>query len=111
MLLSLSGVGVPLGVPPLPPDPAVVAFAPEHCLCYFSSSGMAVADPQSHNQTERLMAEPELRQMVRDIEKTIKTSLAETMKDREMPDEPSAETIVGLAKMPLCGRGPRMSPK
>jgi hypothetical protein len=97
----LSGAGVPLGVPPLPPDPALSAVAPEHCLFYMSSAGMAAADPHSGNQTERLMVEPELRQMVRDIEMAIRSSLAETMKDREMPEEPSAETIVALAETPL----------
>jgi hypothetical protein len=97
----LSGVDVPLGVPPLPPDPALSAVAPQQCLCYVSSAGMAAANPTSRNQTERLMAEPELRQMVLDIEKAIKTSLAETMKERDMPESPSADAILALAKMPL----------
>ena len=101
LMAWLSGVGVPLGTPPLPPDPALSAVAPEQCLFYFSSAGMATADPNSGNQTKRLMAEPELRQMVRDIEKALKTSLSETMKERDMPEEPSADTILAVAKVPL----------
>jgi hypothetical protein len=97
LMTWLCGAGVPLGTPPLPEDRALRAVAPQECLFYMSSAGMAAADPHSGNQTERLMAEPELRQMVLDIEKAIKTSLSETMKDQEMPETPSAETIVALA--------------
>ena len=41
MLVYGGGVGVPLGVPPLPEDPALSKIAPEECLLYFSSAGNA----------------------------------------------------------------------
>ncbi len=56
--------GLPLGLPPLPRDPVLARVAPEECLWYFSSSGVAEPDPKSKNQTEQLLAEPEVREFV-----------------------------------------------
>jgi hypothetical protein len=75
MLLAGGGVGLPLGVPPLPPDRVVTASAPEDCVFYFSSAGMAKADPRSTNQTERLLAEPEVRHLGTEIERLIRSGL------------------------------------
>ena len=54
---ALSGSGVPL-----PLDPALSAIAPEECLWYVASAGLAPADQGSSNQTERLLAEPQVKQ-------------------------------------------------
>ena len=60
--LFLAGglAGIPLGVPPAEPDPAMARIAPEECIFYLTWSGMAEASPDSPNHTERLMAEPEV---------------------------------------------------
>ena len=57
--LALGGMltGLPLGVPPLPEDPALSRIAPDECLWYFTSAGMATPDPASENQAEQLLAE------------------------------------------------------
>ncbi len=63
--LILAGqMGVPLGLPPLPEDPAMAAVAPEECLWYFTWSGVKAADAKSKNQTEQLLAEPEVKQFI-----------------------------------------------
>ena len=66
MLVALSGgqIGLPLGLPPLAEDPVLANIAPEECLVYFSWSGVAEPDPKSKNQTEQLLAEPEVQQFV-----------------------------------------------
>ncbi len=74
-LMMLTGVGVPLGVPPLPDDPMLARIAPEECLLYFSSAGVARPDIKSANQTEKLFAEPEVQRMAAGIEKLIRTQL------------------------------------
>ena len=58
-LMLGGGVGLPLGVPPLPEDPRLANVAPEECLAYFASGGMAKPQASSPNQTEQLFAEPE----------------------------------------------------
>jgi hypothetical protein len=58
------GVGLPLGVPPLPEDPMLARLAPAECMVYLSWSGVAAPDAKSPNQVEQLLAEPEVRQFV-----------------------------------------------
>ena len=62
LFLTVFGGGwtLPLGLPPGPEDPAVARVAPEKCLFYASWAGMATADAKSKNQTEQLLAEPEV---------------------------------------------------
>ncbi|MEI8372614.1 MAG: DUF1559 domain-containing protein [Planctomycetota bacterium] len=62
LFLTIFGGGwtLPLGLPPAPEDPALARVAPEKCLFYVSWAGMAVPDPKSKNQTEQLLAEPEV---------------------------------------------------
>lgn len=100
-LSSLLGGGLPLGVPPLPEDPVSARIAPEHCLFYLSSAGMAAPDANSGNQTEQLLAEPEVRRMAAEIQRALQVSLAREMKDKEAPEHPSADELVALAKLPL----------
>ena len=64
MLLMGGGGGLPLGVPPLPEDPVLSRVAPEECLVYASWSGMATPDAKSKNQTEQLLAEPEVQRLL-----------------------------------------------
>ncbi|MGO8691020.1 MAG: DUF1559 domain-containing protein [Thermoguttaceae bacterium] len=71
MLLMGGGGGMPLGVPPLPEDPVLSCVAPEQCLVYMSCSGMATPDAKSKNQTEQLLAEPEVQRLWSEIEQVI----------------------------------------
>lgn len=74
-LLLGGGAGLPLSLPPLPEDPMLVRVAPAECLVYTSWSGMAVADAKSTNQTEQLLAEPEVRDMFAQIERAITSGI------------------------------------
>ena len=72
LLMVLGGFGLPLGVPPEPENPAMAHVAPEKCVLYASWAAMATSDPKSANQTEQLLAEPEVRQFARSLEKSLR---------------------------------------
>jgi hypothetical protein len=78
MFLALTlggGLGLPLGLPPLPEDPALAHAAPVECLFYSNWSGTASADPNSPNRTERLLAEPEVQELARALDLAIVESI------------------------------------
>ncbi len=77
MLLLGGGGGLPLGVPPLPEDPVLARVAPEECLVYASCSGMATPDAKSKNQTEQLLAEPEVQRLWSEIERVMVAKIGE----------------------------------
>ena len=69
MLLLISTLTVmPLVGPPLPLDPKLAAIAPPECIWYATSAGFAEANPNSTNQTEQLLAEPEVRHFATSLE-------------------------------------------
>ncbi len=98
MFAGGGGGGLPLGVPPLPDDPTLSKVAPEECLLYFSSAGMAKPDPKSSNQTEKLLAEPEVQKAFADLEKLVRTAIAESAKKGSPKDKAMAEAGPTLIK-------------
>lgn len=83
IILGLGGAGLPLGVPPGPEDPLLAKVAPEECLFYMSTSGVAEPDPESSNRTEQLLAEPEVQRLISELERRLKASaLCETSPGR-----------------------------
>ena len=97
MISMFAGWGMPLGMPPSPADPVVERAAPEECLYYLGWSGMAVADPKSANQTERLLAEPELRQFADRLGTQIVAAVRQKSKGN-LQAEIVAEELPGLLK-------------
>jgi hypothetical protein len=71
----LGGAGLAPGGPPLPLDPVLSAIAPEECLWYASSAGQAPADANSSNETERLLAEPQVQRFFTEIENQITSTV------------------------------------
>jgi len=113
LLLSLSGgVGLPLGLPPGPEDATVANAAPEECLFYLSWAGAAKPDPQSENQLEQLIAEPEIQQFCAEVERRIHEGLRAAV-TRENPEAAAedpegvamVDDLVGLAKTALTSPG------
>jgi hypothetical protein len=98
IMLVTGGFGVPLGVPPLPEDTALTRIAPEQCLLYFSSSGMAKPDAKSTNQTEKLFAEPEVRHLAAGVETLIRARLKEEAKKGKPEGQALAEAGPTLVK-------------
>ena len=99
ILLGLGGgAGLPLGIPPAPEEPVLAKVAPEECLFYTSWAGTAQPDPNSENQTEQLLAEPEIRQMLAEIEQRIKTGLREAAQSEDPDAVPIVEDATKWAK-------------
>jgi len=68
VVLSCGGAGVlPLSMPPLPPDPLLARAAPDDCLFHLETAGLAAPGQGSANLSERMLAEPELRQFLAQV--------------------------------------------
>lgn len=68
--------GIPVGMPPAPPDPLMAQVAPERVLFYTAWSGAAVPDGDSTNHVEQLLAEPDLQRVLTAIDRQISQSVA-----------------------------------
>lgn len=71
MLMFFAGFGLPLGLPPEAENPTLAYVAPEQPLLYASWAGMAEPKPGSNNQTEQLLAEPDVREFAAQLERGI----------------------------------------
>jgi hypothetical protein len=103
VMLSYAGFfGLPLGLPPEPEDRTVAAVAPEKCLFYTSWTAIAKPDPKSANQTEQLLAEPDVRQFVGHAGQWIKTAVIEGAKKQMPPqDLPKVNDVYYLVRTAL----------
>ncbi len=99
VLLGLSGgMGIPLGIPPAPEEPVLAKVAPEECLFYTTWSGTAEPDPNAQNQTEQLLAEPEVQQMLAEIEQRIKSAFRQAAAAESPQAVPIVEDATRWAK-------------
>jgi hypothetical protein len=67
--------GLPVGLPPTAPDPVMSQVAPEDTMVYIGWSGTGEASADSTNNTERLLAEPQVKQLVSQIIKVLNDSI------------------------------------
>src|SRR5687767_11225947 len=59
-VLSFLGTGLPVGMPPDKEEPIMAYVAPDECVLYVTWTAAATPSAGSANQTEQLMAEPEV---------------------------------------------------
>lgn len=98
LLFAGAAHAAPLGLPPLPPNPVLSQVAPDECLFYLALSGSGGADPASPNQTEQLLAEKEIQELVRAAEAAVLNAL----RSRSGPDDlPKIEAVWKLATVGL----------
>ncbi len=71
LMVLLMGGGLPVGMPPLPDDPRMSQVAPEQALVYLSWAGTGDADGKSANTTERLLADPQVKFLIKSIEDAV----------------------------------------
>ena len=81
MIVSLLGItalvwfgavgSLPLAGPPRALDPALSAVAPEVCMWYSSSAGTTAPDSDSANNSEKLLAEPEVQHFLTTMEEQL----------------------------------------
>ena len=103
VLLSLfGGFGLPLGIPPAAEDPLMYKVAPEECLFYTTWAGMAAPDPNSANQTEQLLAEPEVQHLIGELERRVREGIRTMAEENEGPEAAAlAEQLIGWGKTAL----------
>ncbi|MDX1947797.1 MAG: DUF1559 domain-containing protein [Pirellulaceae bacterium] len=99
LVLAILGGGLPLGVPPEKENPVMGHVAPAECLMYASWASMAAPNPASTNQTEQLLAEPEIREFAAVLERSLGQVL--NLSSRTLPGEPPAPST---AAAPLWGK-------
>jgi hypothetical protein len=87
LLMFFGGAGVlPLGAPPEKENPVMAYVAPDDCVLYATWAGMAVPNSASPNQTEQLLAEPEVQQFAAAVEKAVATWMSQAARAGE--DDP-----------------------
>ena len=93
-----SGIGLPLGVPPQQPDPMLAHIAPPQCLYYGAWVGMADPDPASANNTEKLLAEPEVKALASEVQSIVQQVTRKFGERRAQSDQVIMQNIPPLAK-------------
>jgi hypothetical protein len=103
MLVSavLGGVGLPFGVPPTPDDPVMGRVAPEQCLFYLSWAGTASPDPKSPNQTEQLLAEPEVQNLLQQLGKALGGYLPKSLAESDLAKDDKIGPLLSEDLSPL----------
>jgi hypothetical protein len=82
--------GLPFGVPPAPDDAVIAHVAPPQCLFYVNWAGTASPDASCSRETEKLLAEPEVQDLFRAINKLYVDCL------RKQDDDSNAAAITAL---------------
>lgn len=87
--LGLGGQALPLGMPPTAEDPLLSKVAPDECLWYLTWAGTAEPNAASTNHTEKLLAEPEVRQMISKLQLALTAAMV-----RQAPGPEEQKVIV-----------------
>ena len=90
--LGLGGQALPLGMPPTAEDPLLSKVAPDECLWYLTWAGTAEPKATSTNHTEKLLAEPEVRQMISKLQLALTAAMV-----RQAPGPEEQKVIVAEA--------------
>src|SRR5262245_33173563 len=85
-LAGLIGTPLPVPLPPLPEDPALVRAAPADCNLFVEWFGSGAPVAGTGNRSERLAAEPEVRQLVERLLAAARGVLAAEVKPPELRD-------------------------
>ncbi len=106
MLAGGAGIGVPLGTPPTPEQPAMLQVAPEECLYFIHWSGRAEASAKSVNNAERLLAEEEVQQFGTQVLGILRQSMTDLAGDNQTAEAKVIRELVPLlAETILAGPG------
>lgn len=82
ILLGLGGFsGLPLSIPPLPPDPVIERAAPDECLLHVALAGRAKPAAGSANRAEALLAEAEVQRFIGEMATAVEKMLMRREED------------------------------
>jgi hypothetical protein len=101
--LSLGGAGgLPLSTPPLPPDPVIARVAPEACLFHLETAGLAEPDAGSKNLTERMLADPEMREFLGKVAGQVTAVFRQTVPAPQEANEATVRLLETALVRPLA---------
>ncbi len=101
VLLLLGGAASPFGVPPEKEDPVLLQMAPDDCLFYGMMSGTVAPSGDSTNHTEQMLAEPEVRAFVQQLEQQLNNLVAQLPTNPNSPEAVAKQFGPPLVKMIL----------
>ncbi len=93
---GISGGQMPIGIPPQEEKPVFSQVAPEECIYYMSMAGVAEPDPSSPNRTEQFLAEPEVREFIKEVDSAIRAAIG-----KNAEDAPVGKDVYALVKTAL----------
>jgi hypothetical protein len=85
--------GLPFGVPPAADDAVIAHVAPPHCLLYANWAGTASPNASSASETEKLLAEPEVQELLGGVNRMIVSALKNADKEKKEAGEVGSQTL------------------
>jgi hypothetical protein len=89
-------LGLPFSVPPLPPDPVIERSAPDACLVHVALRGVAAPDATATNETERLLADAEVREFLTNFARMVGSAVRALAERQGAGDVAAAAESVAL---------------
>ncbi len=103
-------LGLPLSIPPLPPDPVIARAAPDECLAHVALAGIATPDARSGNLTERMLADEEMRGFLKSLARQLVAAAQEAALLPPAADKAIVELIAAGLSRPLAVSLERFAP-
>lgn len=103
-------LGLPLSIPPLPPDSLIARAAPDECLAHVSLAGLATPDARSGNLTERMLADEEMRGFLDGLATQLVAAAQEAAKLPPPAEKAIVELVAAGLSRPLAVSLERFAP-
>ena len=95
-------LGLPLSIPPLPPDPVITRAAPDDCLAHVSLAGLAMPDARSGNLTERMLADEEMQGFLQTLARRLVAAAQEAAELPPAAEAAAVELVAAGLSRPLA---------
>ena len=103
-------LGLPLSIPPLPPDPVIARAAPDECLAHGALAGIATPDARSGNLTERMLADEEMRGFLGSLARQLVAAAQQAAQLSRPAEEAAVELVAAGLSRPLAVTLERFAP-
>src|SRR4029079_4048074 len=94
--LLVSFLGLPIATPPAKEDPLMARVAPADCVAYASWAARAEPSARSNNQTEQLLAEPEVQAFAANLQRNILGAAIAAAKANGAPPEQTENAAAAI---------------
>jgi hypothetical protein len=94
--LLVSFLGLPIATPPAKEDPLMARVAPADCVAYAAWAARAEPSARSNNQTEQLLAEPEVQAFAANLQRNILGAAIAAAKANGAPPEQTEKVAAAI---------------